>query len=125
MSDNKAKRPFVVKDSDDDDSDADYKIKSEDESSSLKAENKEENPDSSSESSPKRAKVTKIGPKKRLTVRSWRDTTLVDIREYYQDKDGEQKPGKKGISLSKDQFQFILNHASEISDAIHTVKSSK
>ncbi|KAF9192882.1 Transcriptional coactivator [Haplosporangium sp. Z 767] len=137
MSGNKAKRPFVVKDSDDD-SDADYKSKSEDESSSQKAENKEENPESSSESSPKKPKVIKmtsakknkdgdtyfeIGPKKRLTVRSWRDTTLIDIREYYQDKDGEQKPGKKGISLNKDQFQYILNHASEISDAISTAKS--
>ncbi|KAF9115147.1 hypothetical protein BGX27_008738 [Mortierella sp. AM989] len=71
----------------------------------------------------KKTKAEKLGPKKRLTVRSWRNQTLVDIREFYNDKDGESKPGKKGISLTKDQFQYILDHITEINKAINEVES--
>ncbi|KAF9357757.1 Transcriptional coactivator, partial [Mortierella sp. AD094] len=59
-----------------------------------------------------------LGPKKRLTVRSWRKQTLIDIREFYCDQNGDSKPAKKGISLTKDQFQCILDNIDEIRKAI-------
>ncbi|KAI8604455.1 transcriptional Coactivator p15-domain-containing protein [Dissophora ornata] len=97
---NSKKRPFVVKDSDDD-NDGGFQLQATD------ARN-----DSDGQT------FFELGSKKRLTIRSWQNMTLIDIREYYADKDGEAKPGKKGISLNKDQFQYILDHASEINDAI-------
>ena len=48
-----------------------------------------------------------IGKKKRVTVRVFKDHPLVDIREYY-GADGEEKPGKKGISLSVEQVRSIV-----------------
>jgi len=49
-----------------------------------------------------------IGKKKHVTVREFKGMQLVDIREFYTDKaSGEDKPGKKGISLTLEQVCFI------------------
>ncbi|KAF9418769.1 hypothetical protein BGZ94_009606 [Podila epigama] len=64
------------------------------------------------------------GKKKRLTVRAWQNNVLIDIREYYQDKDKKMLPGKKGISLNPAQFRFILEHADEISKTIAALSST-
>lgn len=46
-------------------------------------------------------------------MRKWKTGPLVDIREYYV-KDGQELPGKKGISLTKAQWEKLLEHADEI-----------
>ena len=52
--------------------------------------------------------VVALAPNKRVTVRKWNDATLVDIREYYQiGGEGPYKPGKKGISLSVEQWRAL------------------
>ncbi|KAK5661403.1 hypothetical protein OQA88_11302 [Cercophora sp. LCS_1] len=48
-----------------------------------------------------------IGNKRRVGVSQFNRTTLVNIREYYE-AGGELKPGKKGISLSIDQYKALL-----------------
>lgn len=58
-------------------------------------------------------KYIDLGKKKRAVVRSFKGMALLDIREYY-GAEGEEKPGKKGISLSLDQvilriFSCIMN----------------
>ena len=52
--------------------------------------------------------VVALAPNKRVTVRKWNNATLVDIREYYQiGGEGPYKPGKKGISLSVEQWRAL------------------
>ncbi|XP_059149941.1 activated RNA polymerase II transcriptional coactivator p15-like [Physella acuta] len=51
------------------------------------------------------------------TVSEFRGKAMVGIREYYE-KDGELRPGKKGISLSIDQWQALKDKISEIDDCL-------
>ncbi|TFY67225.1 hypothetical protein EVG20_g4019 [Dentipellis fragilis] len=57
-----------------------------------------------------------LGKKKRVTVRKFKGNVLIDIREYWGD-EGDEKPGKKGISLSGDQWKS-LTEAAEAVDMI-------
>ncbi|TKA77311.1 hypothetical protein B0A49_03280 [Cryomyces minteri] len=49
-----------------------------------------------------------ISKTRRVQISEFRGKTLISIREYYE-KDGKMLPGKKGISLSIDQFTAILD----------------
>ncbi|KAJ3051727.1 hypothetical protein HK097_007255 [Rhizophlyctis rosea] len=60
-----------------------------------------------------------LGGKKRLSVQKFKSMTLVNIREYYVDKkDGVEKPGKKGITLSPEAWNVIKYNLAEIDAAI-------
>ncbi|KAJ2901879.1 hypothetical protein MKZ38_001312 [Zalerion maritima] len=49
-----------------------------------------------------------LGNKRRLTISKFGGRVLVNIREYYE-KDGEMLPGKKGISLTTEQWETIVS----------------
>jgi hypothetical protein len=50
---------------------------------------------------------------------------LIDIREYYHDASGTAKPGKKGISLTKDQWNELLAHKDAIQEAIDALEDGQ
>ncbi|KAI8938217.1 hypothetical protein NX059_005878 [Plenodomus lindquistii] len=49
--------------------------------------------------------------KRRVTISEFKSNTLISIREYYTTDSGELRPGKKGISLTIDQYQTLLASA--------------
>ncbi len=59
-----------------------------------------------------------LGESKRVTVRVYSGKLLVDLREYYMDKSsGVMKPGKKGLSLSAEQWARLHEQATSICSA--------
>ncbi|RWS12920.1 activated RNA polymerase II transcriptional coactivator p15-like protein [Dinothrombium tinctorium] len=53
-----------------------------------------------------------------VTVSQFRHKTRIDIREYYVTDDGVRKPGKKGISLSLQEWKKLKEQMDEIEKAI-------
>lgn len=65
------------------------------------------------------ALAVELDKKKQVTVRQFNGVSLVDIREFYLDKDtGEKKPGKKGISLTEEVWNKLLQLKDEINQAL-------
>ncbi|KAJ5178942.1 hypothetical protein N7492_002152 [Penicillium capsulatum] len=62
-------------------------------------------------------KYWEISKKRRVTLSEFRNNTLINIREYY-DKDGQELPGKKGISMSVDQFAALVTLLPDIEQAL-------
>ncbi|KXX76283.1 putative RNA polymerase II transcriptional coactivator [Madurella mycetomatis] len=61
-----------------------------------------------------------IGNKRRIGSSQFKGTTLVNIREYYTAPDGDLKPGKKGISLSLDQYRAFLKVIPELNEHLRS-----
>ncbi|KAG6874486.1 hypothetical protein C0995_010396 [Termitomyces sp. Mi166 len=68
-------------------------------------------------------KYVDLGKKKRATVRSFKGTPLIDIREFYGN-DGDEKPGKKGISLTLEQWE-TLKKSTETLDELFAAEKRK
>ncbi|KAK1553163.1 hypothetical protein Q3G72_029906 [Acer saccharum] len=61
--------------------------------------------------------VCEISKNRRVSVRNWQGKIWIDIREFYV-KDGKQFPGKKGISLSVEQWNVLRDHVDDIEKAL-------
>ncbi|KAF7981835.1 hypothetical protein HWV62_31361 [Athelia sp. TMB] len=66
-------------------------------------------------------KYLELGKKKRATVRSFKGTSMLDIREFYE-KDGKELPGKKGISINEEQWAKIKDNADAIDSMFAELK---
>eukprot|EP01006_Ploeotia_vitrea_P005830 TRINITY_DN119526_c0_g1_i1.p2 TRINITY_DN119526_c0_g1~~TRINITY_DN119526_c0_g1_i1.p2 ORF type:complete len:109 (-),score=6.22 TRINITY_DN119526_c0_g1_i1:26-352(-) len=56
-----------------------------------------------------------LGNKKKVSVSSYKGKTYINIREYFKDSnDGEDKPGKKGIALTIEQWRLLCDHIADI-----------
>ncbi|TYJ57041.1 hypothetical protein B9479_002320 [Cryptococcus floricola] len=73
----------------------------------------------------------KLSDYRRVTVRTFKGKTLIDIRETYKDKaSGEMKPGSKGISLTPEQasecvafkYQVLKSNIGSIDQMISKVE---
>ncbi|KAK4038284.1 transcriptional Coactivator p15-domain-containing protein [Parachaetomium inaequale] len=61
-----------------------------------------------------------IGNNRRIGSSQFKGATLVNIREYYTAPDGELRPGKKGISLSLDQYKALLKVIPELNEQLRS-----
>lgn len=76
----------------------------------------------SSNSSSSNDTVIELDKKKQITVRKFNNINLVDIREFYIDKESnEKKPGKKGISLTEETWLKLIQSAGQVQDALDTL----
>ncbi|KAH9510527.1 Ssb-c31ap [Dermatophagoides farinae] len=82
--------------------------------SSKKKQQKAMAPDSGEES----PNSLKLSNNRYLTVSDFKNKVRVDIREYYRNKDGKRKPGKKGISLSMEEWKKIVSNMDMIKKMI-------
>lgn len=62
--------------------------------------------------------VFDLGAKRRITVNVFAGKKRVDLREFYEDESGELKPGKKGISLSLEQYELLKSVIPRVDDAL-------
>uniref|UniRef100_A0A914CQ03 Transcriptional coactivator p15 (PC4) C-terminal domain-containing protein n=1 Tax=Acrobeloides nanus TaxID=290746 RepID=A0A914CQ03_9BILA len=68
------------------------------------------------------AEMIPIGRDRFVTVREFKGKALVDIREFYEDKkDGKLKPGRKGISLSREQYIDLKGIMGEIDARLNDI----
>ncbi|KAI4833737.1 PC4-domain-containing protein [Aureobasidium sp. EXF-8845] len=60
-----------------------------------------------------------LSGKRRVTLSEYKKVHLINIREYYE-KDGKTLPGRKGISLSLEQFSAFLEILPEVEAALRS-----
>lgn len=54
----------------------------------------------------------------RVTASEYKGTTYVDIRVWYFDRDGELRPGPKGVSLRPDAIPAVIEALQAAQDAL-------
>ncbi|KAL1835790.1 hypothetical protein VTJ49DRAFT_6054 [Mycothermus thermophilus] len=59
-----------------------------------------------------------IGKNRRIGFSEFKGSTLVNIREFYTAPNGELKPGKKGISLTLEQYKALLKVLPELNASL-------
>ncbi|XP_035425898.2 activated RNA polymerase II transcriptional coactivator p15-like [Cygnus atratus] len=59
-----------------------------------------------------------IGKMRYVRVSCFKGKVLVDIREFYVDKEGDMKPGRKGIALSAEQWNQLKKIIPDIDAAV-------
>ncbi|KAI8053957.1 transcriptional Coactivator p15-domain-containing protein [Syncephalis plumigaleata] len=64
----------------------------------------------------------RLGAKKRLTIRKWKQMVLIDFREYFTNAAGEECPTKKGLSLTEEQWKILKASMETIDQAINEMK---
>lgn len=70
--------------------------------------------------------VFELDKKKQVRVRQYNGISLVDIREFYVDKiSSELKPGKKGIALSGETWEKLIEHSEAITSALRQLSNKK
>merc|ERR1712226_1171521 len=58
-----------------------------------------------------------LGRNRKVSINEFRGKVLIDIREYY-DAGGEMKPGRKGISFNREQWENLLSVADKVNKCL-------
>ncbi|KAF8526702.1 transcriptional Coactivator p15-domain-containing protein [Gautieria morchelliformis] len=82
-------------------------------------------PDSNVKKASNGNSILDLGNMKRATVSVFKGNAQVDIREYYTDKNGDVKPGKKGITLNRSQWDMFLSGIDSLSEQLKTIDTDK
>ncbi|CAF1054299.1 unnamed protein product [Rotaria sp. Silwood1] len=81
----------------------------------------EENGAAASKSGANGERLYEIGKLRYVSVSEFRGKSYVNIREYYEDK-GVEKPGKKGISLTGDQWEKLKSLINQVDKDLKKAK---
>jgi len=127
----KEKRKSYKEEADDDDEDALFRDDEEQEEAPPTKRTKKEpkgrastsnaEVDSSIQQNQDGEKYVSLGKNRRATVRKFNGKPLIDIREFYVDKEEQLKPGKKGISLTPEQWEALKQCLPAIDGALATL----
>jgi len=60
------------------------------------------------EAAKKEPEYFELGRKRRAYIDNFKGNDLLHIREFYEDKEGNTKPGKSGIALNKQEWAALL-----------------
>lgn len=63
-----------------------------------------------------------LSSKRKVSISLYAGKTMVSIREFYS-KGGRDLPGKKGITLTTDQWEKLFHAAKEIETSLHSIDS--
>ncbi|XP_022333591.1 activated RNA polymerase II transcriptional coactivator p15-like isoform X2 [Crassostrea virginica] len=111
-------KEFISSSESDSDSDQPKQKKLKVEKKVKKESKKEEKKETSSSSKgPGGEHMFQLSKMRFATVSEFRGNVMVGIREFY-DAGGELRPGKKGISLTKEQWTRLKEQIDEIDDAV-------
>ena len=61
---------------------------------------------------------------KRVNINEYKGKSFVNIREWYE-KDGELKPGFKGLTINKEQWQVVLDQLNAFHAALTAAQAPK
>ncbi|KAJ9603669.1 hypothetical protein H2200_011855 [Cladophialophora chaetospira] len=64
-------------------------------------------------------KYWEIAKARRVTISEFKGKTMVGIREYYE-KDGQWLPGKKGISMSVEQYSALIQIMPQVEELLNS-----
>ena len=59
-----------------------------------------------------------LTPSRRVAVHDWNGRVLIDIRETYHSSEGKPLPGKKGISLTPEQWTLLQMVSKDVDAAV-------
>ncbi|KAK4230215.1 transcriptional Coactivator p15-domain-containing protein [Podospora fimiseda] len=105
---------------DDDDSSEDVPMKKAAVAQKATASSKVRNPEPAQGTDAEGNNYWELGNNRRIGPSKFKNSTLVNIREYYTAADGEVRPGKKGISLSLDQYKALLKVIPQLNEELRS-----
>jgi len=59
-----------------------------------------------------------LGKNRFVAVRSFKGKTYLDIREYFMNANGQMQPGKKGVTLKREQWEHLKDSFFDIDDKL-------